>query len=139
MSARQDDDRCIAEMWNTITLLEKRLSDVGMTRDAFVNPKDSLQDLLAEGVYHMLERALEECTNLSIDTMFEYRDIPWNKVIGLRNRMVHDYPGTNSGVLWDVIEHDLPALRDVCVDYCMKRGLTPQQLVDAYPDDLSSR
>lgn len=137
MSARQDDNRCVAEMWNTITLLEQRLADIGMTRETFVNPKSSLEALLAEGVYHMLERVLEECTILSIDTMFEYRDIPWKKVIGLRNRMVHDYPGTNSGILWDVIQNDLPALRHMCERFCAKQNLAPQQLADMYPDDLS--
>jgi uncharacterized protein with HEPN domain len=52
---------------------------------------------------------------------------------------IHIYPGTNVEVLWEVIKHDLPALRSMCEDYCAKRGLTPQQLVDAYPDDLSAR
>lgn len=137
MSARQDDDRCIAEMWNAITTLEQRIADVGMTRETFVHPANSLEALLAEGTYHMLERALEECTNLSIDTMFDYKVIPWNKVIGLRNRMVHDYPGTNNSVLWDVIQNDLPALRNMCEDYCSAHNMTPEQLMSLYPDDIS--
>lgn len=137
MSARQDDDRCVAEMWHAITTLERRIADVGMTRESFVRPEGSLQALLAEGAYHMLERALEECTNLSIDTMFEYKHIPWNKVIGLRNRMVHDYPGTNHDILWDVMHSDLPALRVMCEDYCKKNNTTPEKLMSLYPDDIS--
>ena len=77
MSARQDDDRCIAQMWLSITQLQQRLEDVGVSREMFVHPGNSLESLIAEGVYHMVERALEEATNLSIDTMFEYRNIPF--------------------------------------------------------------
>lgn len=72
----------------------------------------------------------------SLDTMFEHRSIPWNKVIGLRNRMVHDYPGTNHDVLWDVIEQDLPRLKETCEEYCAARGTTPQEIASLYPDDI---
>ena len=136
MSARQDDDRCIAQTWLSITRLQQRLEDVGVSREMLVHPGNSLESLIAEGVYHMVERALEEATNLSIDTMFEYRNIPWKKVIGLRNRMVHDYPGTDHDLLWSVISDDLSSLREMCEDYCGKRETTPQDLVNLYPDDI---
>ena len=124
MSARQDDDRCIAQMLLTITRLQRRLEVVGVSREMFVHPQDAFESLVAEGVYHMVERALDEAANLSVDTMFEYRNIPWNKVIGLHNGMVHDYSGTEHDLLWDVISDDSTSLREMCEDYCGERKIT---------------
>lgn len=40
-----------------------------------------------------------------------HRDIPWRAIRGLRNRIVHDYEGVNLTLVWDVIQTDLPQLR----------------------------
>jgi len=36
--------------------------------------------------------------------------IPWHKIRGLRNRIVHDYEGIQLNIIWDVIESYLPTL-----------------------------
>ena len=41
-----------------------------------------------------------------------HKNIPWHKVRGLRNRLVHDYEGVNLELVWDIIEGDLKALRE---------------------------
>ena len=42
----------------------------------------------------------------------EHKNIPWNKIRGFRNRLVHDYENVDLAVVWDVIENDVPALAD---------------------------
>jgi len=37
-------------------------------------------------------------------------EIPWQGIIGMRNRLVHDYFRIESSRVWEVIEKDLPAL-----------------------------
>jgi uncharacterized protein with HEPN domain len=39
-----------------------------------------------------------------------YSDAPWHMVIGIRNRVIHDYSGVDPTILWDTMQHDLPAL-----------------------------
>ncbi len=39
-------------------------------------------------------------------------NIAWNQIYGLRNRIVHDYEGVNLKLVWEIIECDLPELRD---------------------------
>lgn len=41
-----------------------------------------------------------------------HTDIPWRKIRGLRNRLVHDYEGVNLELVWDIIGNDLAKLRD---------------------------
>ena len=39
------------------------------------------------------------------------KQIPWNKIIGLRNRIAHDYFSLSDEVLWEIITKDLPELK----------------------------
>jgi uncharacterized protein with HEPN domain len=45
----------------------------------------------------------------------EFRDrnpgIPWSDIIGLRNILIHHYFGIDRDAVWNVVEHDLPALK----------------------------
>ena len=36
--------------------------------------------------------------------------IPWRKIQGMRNRIVHDYEGIQLNIVWDVLEDFLPEL-----------------------------
>jgi len=38
--------------------------------------------------------------------------LPWNKIIGMRNRIVHDYEGLRMNIIWDILENFLPELVD---------------------------
>lgn len=37
-------------------------------------------------------------------------DIPWRKIIGMRNILVHEYEGIDLDIVWGVVD-ELPALR----------------------------
>jgi uncharacterized protein with HEPN domain len=38
-------------------------------------------------------------------------DVPWRKITGLRNRIVHDYFGLDLEIIWQIVRNDLPSLR----------------------------
>jgi uncharacterized protein with HEPN domain len=38
-------------------------------------------------------------------------DIPWQKIRGLRNKIVHDYEGVKLDIIWDIVKSDLETLR----------------------------
>lgn len=46
-------------------------------------------------------------------------DVPWNKIRGLRNRVIHDYFGINYAIIWAIITDFLPDLIKQ-IDNCYK-------------------
>jgi len=44
------------------------------------------------------------------DTKSKYQDIDWISIKGLRNRIVHDYEGIKTIMIWHLISKDIPEL-----------------------------
>jgi uncharacterized protein with HEPN domain len=38
-------------------------------------------------------------------------NVPWGRIIAFRNRLIHGYWSIDLHLVWDVIEHELPALK----------------------------
>lgn len=45
----------------------------------------------------------EEISRLSDDFKQKYPELPWYKIIGLRNRLAHDYFVVDSEVVWEIV------------------------------------
>ncbi len=41
-----------------------------------------------------------------------YPNIPWFKISGLRNRIVHDYGSIQLEIIYDTVKKDLPSLKE---------------------------
>jgi len=40
----------------------------------------------------------------------KYPDIPWKRVVGMRDKVIHDYFGVDLEVVWKTLQDDLPPL-----------------------------
>ncbi|OGE77757.1 MAG: hypothetical protein A2751_01735 [Candidatus Doudnabacteria bacterium RIFCSPHIGHO2_01_FULL_46_14] len=61
-------------------------------------------------IIRSLEIIGEAANKLSDDFLKRYPSIPWHDVVGLRNRVIHEYFRINNRAVWQVIKHDLPKL-----------------------------
>lgn len=74
---------------------------------AAVDEDEALQDAIARRLQILGEAA----NSLSAQFQTEHADWPWPGMTGIRNILVHEYFRINWGVIWSVIENDLPGLK----------------------------
>ncbi len=42
--------------------------------------------------------------------------VPWREILATRNRLIHGYPGVDSGIVWRTVAKDMPPLRTALRD-----------------------
>jgi len=52
----------------------------------------------------------EAAANVTAERRRELMQIPWNKIVGMRNRLIHAYFEIDLDVLWKTITEDIPLL-----------------------------
>jgi len=67
-------------------------------------------DLLQSAVMRPLEIIGEAASKISSKMRKANPQIPWNEMVGMRNRLIHEYFRVNYEAVWDTIQKDLPAL-----------------------------
>ena len=58
----------------------------------------------------------EHARNLSDDMRETLADVPWKKIIAMRNRMIHDYDEIRKDMVWGVIIKDATILAERCLE-----------------------
>jgi uncharacterized protein with HEPN domain len=46
------------------------------------------------------------------DIKTRYPEIDWKGIIGLRNRIAHEYFGISVSIVWDIVKRELPRLKN---------------------------
>lgn len=58
----------------------------------------------------LLEIIGEAAARLSPEFRLRHPEVPWADIIGLRNRLIHNYRDVDFNILWQIIDVDLPVL-----------------------------
>ena len=53
----------------------------------------------------------EASKHLPLETRKRYPQIPWQKIVGMKNILTHDYPETDTEILWKTAKKRLPELK----------------------------
>ena len=61
-------------------------------------------------VVHLIQIIGEAANRVSAETRARNASVPWNAVIGMRNRLLHDYGNVNYDVVWSVAVEEIPKL-----------------------------
>ena len=76
-----------------------------------LNYPEFLKDLKSQdAVIRNIEIIGEAAGRLSFGLIKQHSSIPWDKIKGTRNKLIHNYSGTNFDILWNIIKEDLPDL-----------------------------
>ncbi|HNT09068.1 DUF86 domain-containing protein [Methanoculleus sp.] len=73
--------------------------------------EEFLEDALYNaGIIRFFEIIGEAAKHVPDDFRSEHPGIPWRKISGLRDRLIHDYPGVNLKYVWTLATVEIPVL-----------------------------
>lgn len=75
----------------------------------------SLEDFINDGktiraVTRSIEIIGEAASKISTEFRKEHRDVPWAKIIGMRNRLIHAYFDIDHEILWQTVKVNIPEI-----------------------------
>jgi uncharacterized protein with HEPN domain len=65
-----------------------------------------------DAVIRQLEIVGEATKHLTTDLRARHPEIPWRRIAGLRDVLIHDYLGVDLEAVWSITQRDLPTLRE---------------------------
>ena len=68
--------------------------------------------LIQDGVIRNLQTLGQSVSRLSETLRQEHPGVDWRSIVGFRNVLVHDYLGINPERVWEIVENDLPDLKE---------------------------
>ena len=97
------DDRLYLEH-----MIERIQRVVAYTQDGFDGFMTSL--LIQDAVIRNFEVIGEAAKRVSEDLKTTYPDLPWRRIAGFRDVLIHNYATVNLALVWNVVANDLPVL-----------------------------
>lgn len=70
-------------------------------------------ELLLDSMLFRLIQISENSRKLSEDYREKRKNVPWNAMYGLRNRIVHDYGNVDLSIVYMTLKEDIPVLLDM--------------------------
>jgi uncharacterized protein with HEPN domain len=80
----------------------------GLTYDQFIS-----DETLKRAFVRSLEIIGEAVKTIPKQISDQYRQIEWNKIAGMRDKLIHHYFGVDYDLVWDVIKNHIPKLKEI--------------------------
>ncbi len=65
---------------------------------------------IIDALVRNLEIIGEAANNIPEEVKSKYPDIPWQKMISMRNKVIHEYFGVDTEIIWKTAKEDIPEL-----------------------------
>lgn len=81
--------------------------------------------MMQDAILRNLEVMGEAAKHVSPATRTEYPEVPWRRIAGLRDVLIHAYPWVKLDQVWEICTGDLPPLRERLEGILRARGIDP--------------
>lgn len=98
----------IDDILNSIEEIEEFIE--GMDFETFNSDRKTIN-----AVIRSLEVMGEAATKIPTDIREKYTDIPWSKMAGMRNKLIHEYFGVDLEIVWTVCTDEIPPIKPLLI------------------------
>lgn len=102
--SKRKPDVYLQDIPGRIEQIEKYLGGVS-ENEFYQNPEKQ------DAILHRLEIIGEAVKHIPDEIRKTYDDIPWRKIAGMRDTIIHQYFGVTLSMVWVVAQQDLPKLK----------------------------
>jgi uncharacterized protein with HEPN domain len=105
----------IDDMLESITRIECYLS--GLAKETF-----EADQRTQDAVLRRLEIIGEASRRIPESFKDKYPDVAWNKAIGMRNILIHEYDDLSPDIIWETLRRDIPRLKTQLLNVLASEG-----------------
>lgn len=69
------------------------------------------KEMVEDAVIRKMEIIGEAAKNVPENIKAQYKNIPWKKMVGLRNLTIHEYFGVDLSIIWEIVTKNIPAAK----------------------------
>ena len=95
-----------AYLRHVLDAIDKIDSYASVGRDVFMSTSH-----WQDAIMRQLEIIGEATKRLSKDLRSGHTEVPWRRMAGLRDVLIHDYFGVDLAAVWEITQKDLPKLK----------------------------
>lgn len=101
MDNKKDDEYYIEKIAEDLKLINDNMKDVEFK-------EFDLNLLLQDSMMFRMIQIAENSKKLTEEYKEKHNEIPWNKLNGLRNYIVHDYGNMDLGIVYETLTENVP-------------------------------
>jgi uncharacterized protein with HEPN domain len=99
----------LKDILEAITAIEQFIGS--MAYDEF-----SKDDKTISAVTRKLEIIGEAVRHIPAEVSAKYTNIPWDKMAGMRNILIHQYFGVSYSLIWKAVKESIPAVKQALIE-----------------------
>jgi uncharacterized protein with HEPN domain len=94
----------ISDIFNAIVEVEN--FTYGMSFEEFLKDRKTIN-----AVIRSLEVMGEAAKKIPENIKTKFPDVPWKRMAGMRDKLIHEYSGVDLEIVWTVIKEELPPIK----------------------------